>query len=155
MIFFAWQFNIGPHLSWSGITFMIIASVGRNHRHEDSYTSLNPTAHARDFLTDSGPKCYILTDWVWLHHRATQGKSYVEQKTCITCSLTSLVSALYTQRCEKSTNRREAVHINKGPLSEISIFIYCRRQRWSSSREENICEEPVSNLFKVSVEIVY
>ena len=67
-------------------------------------------------------------------------------------------SALYMQRCEKSTNHMEGVHINKGPLSEISIFIYCRRQRWSSSSEENICEEPVSNLFKgskVSVEIVY
>ena len=34
----------------------------------------------------------------------------------------------------------EAVFINKGPLSEISIFIYCRGQRWSSSSEENIWE---------------
>ena len=112
-------------------------------------------ACACDFLTDSGPKCYILTDWIWLHHRARRGKSYVEQKTHITCSLTSLISALYMQRCEKLTNHMEGVHINKGPLSEISIFIYCRGQRWSSSSEENICEELVSNLFKVSVEIVY
>ena len=40
----------------------------------------------------------------------------------------------------------KAVRINKGSLSEISIFTYCHRQRWSSSSEEDICEEPVNNM---------
>ena len=91
------------NLKWN--LFKAKTIVGGNREHGSSYTSPNSIACPRDFLTDSGPKCYILTDWVWLHHRATQGRSYVEQKACITCSLTSLISALYMQRCE-STNQK-------------------------------------------------
>ena len=75
-------------------TFFVCGSGGKWRVLRQLYIPKIYRACACDILTNSGPKCYILTDWVslWLHHRATKGKSYVEQKTCITWSLTSLIS---------------------------------------------------------------